>query len=426
VCEEHPVTCDFCQKDISSRKKLADHLEQDCDEYYMDCVHAGCSYKGRKSEMVTHVMAKHLIQSLERMAGMEKKMIDIGLENKALRQELASTQDTVSDLQAETKQLKIENQRKDVDIASLKSIVEQLQKESDERDLALVVKDRGFGDFVERDGPNLSGGADPHKYDVSKLLSEPDLYGSQVTKFRAPDIPAAQLKGLNPDLVHERILSLTNHVPDVARPGAELHRVKQAVEGMKTKLEKVNDIVQSTQDNQTRYGIAIDEIRLRQDVLDVKTTNGVLIWKIPDIRRRYRDAIDRRTISLYSPPFYTSPHGYRMCIRTYLNGDGIGKSTHLSLFFVVIRSEHDNLLPWPFRQSVRFTLINQKNPADSITEAFMPDAKSPSFHKPESDMNVASGFPKFARQSVLQNEQFTMGNMIFIKCQVDTTGLKPD
>jgi TNF receptor-associated factor 2/TNF receptor-associated factor 3 len=167
----------------------------------------------------------------------------------------------------------------------------------------------------------------------------------------------------------------------------------------------------------------IDEVRLRQDVLDVKTTNGVFIWKIPDIRRRYRDALDGRTISLYSPPFYTSPHGYRMCVRTYLNGDGIGKGTHMSVFFVLMRSEHDSLLCYPFKQSVRFTLINQGNPSANTTEAFIPDLTSPSFQRPEKDMNVASGFPKFARQYVLHDDNFTKGDTIFIKCQVDLTDL---
>ena len=200
--------------------------------------------------------------------------------------------------------------------------------------------------------------------------------------------------------------------------------VKEQVQSQGTQLLKMSETLQTVQTNLTQYAIAIDEVRLRQDILDVKTTNGLLIWKIPDIRRRYRDAVDRRTISLYSPPFYTSPHGYRMCIRTYLNGDGIGKGTHLSLFFVMMQSEQDNLLPWPFKQSVRFTLINQKNPAASITEAFVPDAKSASFQKPESHMNVASGFPKFASQSVLQDEEFTLGDTIYIKCQIDTKGLK--
>ena len=187
--------------------------------------------------------------------------------------------------------------------------------------------------------------------------------------------------------------------------------------------KRIAELEHKLQTVQSQYVVAIDEVRLRQDILDVKVTNGVLIWKIPDIRRRFRDAVDRRTIRLYSPPFYTSPHGYRMCIRTYLNGDGIGKGTHISLFFVIMRSEQDNLLTWPFKQSVHFTLVNQKNPAASITEVFLPDSESPSFQKPDNDMNVASGFPKFARQSVLQDENFTLGNIIYIKCQVDVTGL---
>ena len=37
-----------------------------------------------------------------------------------------------------------------------------------------------------------------------------------------------------------------------------------------------------------------------------------------------------------------------MCIRAYLNGDGIGENTHLSLFFVIMKGEYDPLLVWPF------------------------------------------------------------------------------
>ena len=200
-------------------------------------------------------------------------------------------------------------------------------------------------------------------------------------------------------------------------------RLRRDLQSLAHDVEQNRVLLLKVQEGLTQHAHAIDEIRLCQDVLDVKTTNGILIWKIPDIRRRYRDAMEHRTISLYSPPFYTSPQGYRMCVRAYLNGDGIGKGTHLSVFFVLMRSEHDNLLSWPFKQSVHFTLINQKNPAASITEAFVPDLHSPSFKKPENDMNIASGFPKFARQSILQDENFTQGNIIYIKCQVDLSGL---
>jgi len=41
-----------------------------------------------------------------------------------------------------------------------------------------------------------------------------------------------------------------------------------------------------------------------------------------------------------------------MCARLYLNGDGMGKGTHVSLFFVIMRGAYDALLKWPFRQKV--------------------------------------------------------------------------
>lgn len=41
-----------------------------------------------------------------------------------------------------------------------------------------------------------------------------------------------------------------------------------------------------------------------------------------------------------------------MCLRLYFNGDGTGRGTHLSLFFVVMRGKCDALLKWPFSQKV--------------------------------------------------------------------------
>ena len=55
------------------------------------------------------------------------------------------------------------------------------------------------------------------------------------------------------------------------------------------------------------------------------------------------------------PPLlpHCSSNGYKMCIRAYLNGDGIGYKTHFSVFFVLMRGEFDPLLKWPFEYKVR-------------------------------------------------------------------------
>ena len=45
-----------------------------------------------------------------------------------------------------------------------------------------------------------------------------------------------------------------------------------------------------------------------------------------------------------SPPFYTHPHGYKMCLRVYANGCGTGEDTHLSVFVALMKGEHDEHL----------------------------------------------------------------------------------
>lgn len=63
--------------------------------------------------------------------------------------------------------------------------------------------------------------------------------------------------------------------------------------------------------------------------------------------------LDTDCVSLATPiAFYTSKYGYKMCLRVYLNGDGTGRGTHLSLFFVVMKGPNDALLRWPFNQKV--------------------------------------------------------------------------
>ena len=67
--------------------------------------------------------------------------------------------------------------------------------------------------------------------------------------------------------------------------------------------------------------------------------NGELLWKIEGYLRQRQDAIKGEKTALYSPAFYTAQFGYKMCAKIYMNGDGSGKGSHLSLFFVVMRGE---------------------------------------------------------------------------------------
>ncbi|KFP89540.1 TNF receptor-associated factor 2, partial [Apaloderma vittatum] len=148
--------------------------------------------------------------------------------------------------------------------------------------------------------------------------------------------------------------------------------------------------------------------------------DGVFLWKITDVGRKLQDSVTGRTVSLYSPAFYTAKYGYKVCLRVYLNGDGTGKGTHVSLFFVVMKGDYDALLPWPFRHKVTFMLLDQNN-REHIIDAFRPDLTSASFQRPVNDMNVASGCPMFLPLSKLQSPKYAYvkEDTLFLKCIIE-------
>ncbi|NXR72273.1 TRAF1 factor, partial [Pycnonotus jocosus] len=148
--------------------------------------------------------------------------------------------------------------------------------------------------------------------------------------------------------------------------------------------------------------------------------DGIFLWKITEVGRKLQDSVTGRTVSLYSPAFYTAKYGYKVCLRVYLNGDGTGKGTHLSLFFVVMKGDYDALLPWPFRHKVTFMLLDQNN-REHVIDAFRPDLTSASFQRPVNDMNVASGCPMFLPLAKLQSPKhaYVKEDTLFLKCIVE-------
>ena len=106
-----------------------------------------------------------------------------------------------------------------------------------------------------------------------------------------------------------------------------------------------------------------------------------------------------------------------------MDGDGSGKGTHLSFFLTLMRGEYDALLPWPFRQTISLVLLDQDR-QKNIVQSFRPDPDSSSFQRPVNEMSVASGCPKFAPLSILDNPSYVKDDTMFLQCRVDCSGLE--
>uniref|UniRef100_A0A672K036 TNF receptor-associated factor n=1 Tax=Sinocyclocheilus grahami TaxID=75366 RepID=A0A672K036_SINGR len=189
------------------------------------------------------------------------------------------------------------------------------------------------------------------------------------------------------------------------------------------KIEILNNKVRQLERTVGLRDLSIVEMEAKMREMSAATYDGVFVWKISDFSKKRQDAVAGRAPAMFSPAFYTSKYGYKMCLRIYLNGDGTGRGTHLSLFFVVMRGHSDALLKWPFNQKVTLMLLDQNN-REHIIDAFRPDISSSSFQRPVSDMNIASGCPLFCPLSKLDTKNsYIRDDTIFIKAIVDLTGL---
>jgi TNF receptor-associated factor 2/TNF receptor-associated factor 3 len=224
--------------------------------------------------------------------------------------------------------------------------------------------------------------------------------------------------------VFQETIALQNKkIEEQACENAKLHsqleaKVNDHIMFLKSSMDgKLSQLTKSFEQLQRTMKVHISEVDPQLQASPASTQPGSLLWRIPEVARKRCDDIEGT--SIYSPPFYSGRNGYKMCMRAYLNGDGIGFNTHLSVFFILMRGEYDPLLKWPFESKVSLILVDQ-NLRQHIVQTLNPSPESSSFQQPCLDMNVASGCHQFAKLSVLEEGNYVKDDVMFLKCIVDT------
>ncbi|KAJ8285629.1 hypothetical protein GJAV_G00029060 [Gymnothorax javanicus] len=220
--------------------------------------------------------------------------------------------------------------------------------------------------------------------------------------------------------VYENIVSVLNH--EMEETHLTVASLKQENENYQDRVHRLEIKVSEHQQRLALKDAVISSLCQRIAVLEYVSYDGSFLWRVCDLRRKMTEAACGHRNNIYSPAFYTARYGFKVCMRLYLNGDGVGRGTHISLFFVVMKGEYDALLSWPFKHKVTFSLVDQ-NQKEDVIDAFRPDLSSSSFHRPVSDMNVASGCPLFFPLAKLHSPRhaYVKDDTLFIKCIVDTS-----
>ena len=194
--------------------------------------------------------------------------------------------------------------------------------------------------------------------------------------------------------------------------------IKEIRSKLERNVEELNQRTSNVENQIAEIKKTVTGTDLKFHFLENKITNGELVWKIDQINLRMEQAKSGKTVTLHSAPCYTGQNQYKFSIRLYLNGDSVGKSTHLSIFFVLMKSPFDAILKWPMYKRIKFELINQEDETKNITESFISNPKSRSFHRPSTNMNIGSGVPLFVPIEKFLNGNFIMEDCAYIKVTV--------
>nr|XP_035136353.1 TNF receptor-associated factor 5 isoform X4 [Callithrix jacchus] len=370
-CQFREEKCVYCKKDVVVINLQVDEHLAVCPEAEQDCPfkHYGCAVMDKRRNLQEHeqsALREHMRLVLEKNVQLEEQISDLYKSLGQKESKIQKLEETISKIEKEFKQ----------------------HTQFFGRNGSFLSNIQVFASHIDK-----SAWLEAQMHQLSQTVKQ------QQNKFDLRPLMEAL------DTVKQKITLLENNDQRLAVLEEETNKHDTHINIHKAQLNK----------NEERFKL-----------LEGTCYNGKLIWKVTDYKMKKREAVDGHTVSIFSQSFYTSRCGYRLCARAYLNGDGSGKGTHLSLYFVVMRGEFDSLLQWPFRQRVTLMLLDQSGKKNHIMETFKADPNSSSFKRPDGEMNIASGCPRFVAHSVLENAKNTYikDDTLFLKVAVDLTDLE--
>ncbi|CAF1595255.1 unnamed protein product [Adineta ricciae] len=159
-------------------------------------------------------------------------------------------------------------------------------------------------------------------------------------------------------------------------------------------------------------------------------SDGMITWQISGLEDKFHDAQTQRQQSMYSPTFIT-PSGYNMCVRLYPHGDADVRGTHMSIYAVLLRGDHDDRLIWPLSCRLQFVLVDQtriNGIEQHLSEEIWSDFHSKCFERPDTMMNQGYGIKKFVDLEVIHQHKnlYIKDDTIYIQVIVDSSSTRPE
>ena len=167
--------------------------------------------------------------------------------------------------------------------------------------------------------------------------------------------------------------------------------------------------------NETKVKLSETEKKLEATRKEVENTR-MFTWRIDNFSVILRLARAGVSPSKESVPFYTDrteSYGYKLKVRFY--------PLTLSVCTVVMKGEYDAILPWPFKNKVTFSLIDQQEDPvkrQNITNVIFPCYEPDCFARPVKEEN--NGFVIFFNidQAKFDSRRYLVDDTLFIQVEI--------
>ena len=337
VCGYHPMPCPNECGVYPERQNLEHHVSKDCPLTVVDCEfhYAGCEVQLPRKDMPAHLvegLAMHLLL----IATCTKQML------------------------AEREQMEKENE---IVKAKQEQEIEALWKSLAERNTEIAELIVKFEGELEQSGRKIERMETENK--KMKAIQEQEIAALQ-KGLAEKNTEIAQLQeelsavALNVKEVEDCVSLSKGEETEAAKPkkdgdsrfqkglfSSKKERKRQEIASLKAKFEEHNSSIAELIAKQEKDRSSLETLQSYAGSFPIQLT-------MTDVQKHmtYDD-------TWFSKPFYTHPHGYKMCLKVAVNGRRKGAGTHISVYVYLMRGEFDDHLRWPFQGQVTVQLINQ-------------------------------------------------------------------
>eukprot|EP00794_Sanderia_malayensis_P003024 gene3024-3483_t len=207
-----------------------------------------------------------------------------------------------------------------------------------------------------------------------------------------------------------------------------LKKIDAQQEEMQCKIKQQESVIKDQAKQLASKDVIIDQLQSElaecsEYLCEAKygSSNGTLLWRIDSFREKLNQALSQKNFSMYSPAFYTSKFGYKLCAQLFPAGCGENNTHYMSIYFHLMSTEHDDVLRWPFSHKISFTLLDQaENPdeANNISYTIVPAANAVNYQKPIQRVSEGRGCHRFVSLCDIENRNYIKNNNVFIKIKV--------